>query len=76
VLTGIRTAPDASLVGGEGFSCRLQPFGFAIPFAVRVELVEAPSRLLWVAERWGVHGRGGIGSSSLIRRAARRAAGG
>ena len=57
VLTGVRTAPDASLAGGEGFFCRLQPFGFPIPFAVRVELADAPSRLLWVAERWGVRGR-------------------
>ncbi len=57
VLTEVGTAPDASLAGGAGFSCRLQSFGFAIPFAVRIELVVAPSRLLWVAERWGVRGR-------------------
>jgi len=57
VLTGVGTATDASLAGGAGFSCRLQPFGFAIPFAVRIELVEAPSRLIWVAEHWGVRGR-------------------
>ena len=57
VLTGVGTALEASLAGGAGFSCRLQPFGFAIPLAVRIELVEAPSRLLWVAEHWGVRGR-------------------
>ena len=57
VLTGVRAATDTTLAGGDGFSCRLQPFGFPIPFAVHVEIVEAPARLLWVAGRWGVRGR-------------------
>jgi uncharacterized protein YndB with AHSA1/START domain len=57
VLTAVRAEPEACLAGGEGFSCCLRPFGFTVPFAVRVELAEAPARLLWVAERWGVRGR-------------------
>ena len=57
VLTGVRADPGACLAGGGGFSCCLRPFGFTVPFAVRVELAEAPARLLWVAGRWGVRGR-------------------
>lgn len=57
VLTGVRPAPDPRLAGGSGFSCSLSPFGVALPFSVRVELAEAPSRLLWVGARWGVRGR-------------------
>lgn len=56
VLTEVRAAGDAALAEGSGFSCSLQPFGFFVPFEVRVTLVEAPSRVLWVAERWGVRG--------------------
>jgi len=57
VLTAVRPAPDPRLTGGSGFSCSLSPFGVALPFSVRVELAEAPSRLLWVGARWGVRGR-------------------
>lgn len=57
VLTAVRPAPDSRLADGSGFSCKLSPFGVALPFSVRVELAEAPSRLLWVGARWGVRGR-------------------
>ena len=56
VLTEVRPAADACLVTGSGFSCCLRPFAVTIPFEVRVEFVEPPSRLLWVADRWGVRG--------------------
>ena len=57
VLT--RVVPDANprLADGSSFSCTLRPFGVAVPFTVRVEIAEAPARLLWVATRWGVRGR-------------------
>ena len=55
VLTDVQPGPDAAIAGG-GFSCGLRPFGFAVPFAVRVEVAEAPVRLRWSAARWGVHG--------------------
>lgn len=57
VLTRVEPGADACLVSGSGFSCRLKPFAVPIPFAVRVELVEPPARLLWVGARWGVRGR-------------------
>jgi hypothetical protein len=57
VLTGVLPGADQLLAGGSGFSCRLNPFGVAVPFSVRVELAEPPSRLLWVGARWGVRGR-------------------
>lgn len=57
VLTRVESGADADLVAGSGFSCSLRPFVVPIPFAVRVELVEPPSRLLWVGARWGVRGR-------------------
>jgi hypothetical protein len=57
VLTEVKPAADTCLVSGSGFSCCLRPFAVRIPFAVRVEQVEQPSRLLWVADRWGVRGR-------------------
>ena len=56
VLTRVSPGGDASLAAGGGFSCCLRPFVAPIPFAVRVELVEPPHRLLWTAERWGVRG--------------------
>jgi ligand-binding SRPBCC domain-containing protein len=57
VLTGVRPGSGTRLADGSGFSCRLSPFGVPVPFSVRVELAEAPSRLLWVGARWGVRGR-------------------
>jgi hypothetical protein len=57
VLTGVRPGADTRLAGGGGFSCRLRPFGLAIPFSVRVEFAEAPSKLLWIGARWGLRGR-------------------
>lgn len=57
VLTGVRAGAAAALAEGGGFSCRLRPLAFTVPFAVRVEVAEAPERLLWVAGRWGVRGR-------------------
>ena len=58
VLTRVETGgQDACLVAESGFSCCLRPFAVPIPFAVRVELVEPPVRLLWVADHWGVRGR-------------------
>lgn len=57
VLTRVEPGPAVSLVAGSGFSCCLKPFVVPIPFAVRVEFVEPPSRLLWVGARWGVRGR-------------------
>ena len=57
VLTRVVPGAHATLDSGSHFSCSLQPFGVAIPFAVRVELAEAPARLLWTAARWGVRGR-------------------
>jgi ligand-binding SRPBCC domain-containing protein len=57
VLTRVVPEGDARLADGARFSCSLRPFGVVIPFAVRVEVAEAPARLLWVAARWGVRGR-------------------
>ena len=57
VLTRVQPAADACLVTGSGFSCCLRPFAVTIPFEVRVEFVEPPARLLWVADHWGVRGR-------------------
>jgi uncharacterized protein YndB with AHSA1/START domain len=57
VLTRVRPGPEGALAASAGFCCALQPFGVAIPFAVRVELADPPARLLWSAERWGVRGR-------------------
>jgi uncharacterized protein YndB with AHSA1/START domain len=59
VLTAVRPAADACLAPGTGFSCRLRPFAVSVPFAVTVELAEPPSRLVWVAARWGVRARHG-----------------
>jgi hypothetical protein len=56
VLTDVRPGADACLVSGSGFSCCLRPFAVTIPFRVRVEAVDPPARLRWVAERWGVRG--------------------
>jgi uncharacterized protein YndB with AHSA1/START domain len=57
VLTRVQPVAAACLVTGSGFSCCLRPFVVPIPFAVRVEFVEPPARLLWVANHWGVRGR-------------------
>jgi len=57
VLTRVRPAAQGCLVGGGGFSCCLRPFAVPVHFSVRVEIVEPPARLLWVADRWGVRGR-------------------
>jgi hypothetical protein len=57
VLTRVEPGAQPALAAGSGFSCALRPFVVPIPFAVRVELVEPPSRLLWVGARWGVRGR-------------------
>ena len=57
VLTRVQPEKDACLVAGGGFSCCLRPFVVTVPFEVRVEIVEPPARLLWVADRWGVRGR-------------------
>ena len=57
VLTRVQPGKDACLVAGGGFSCCLRPFVVTVPFEVRVEIVEPPARLLWVADHWGVRGR-------------------
>lgn len=57
VLSRVRPGAAGRLAAGAGFTCCLRPFLVPVPFSVRVEVVDPPSRLLWVGARWGVRGR-------------------